>query len=82
MTRIAEIDPWTGGLREYAGGWSEFEAARSAARLERQYDAFEHVRGATPEVEALLHARRDQARAGGGFLAKMTAVPTGAGRTR
>ena len=31
VTRIAEIDPWTGTLREYAGGWSEFEAARALA---------------------------------------------------
>ncbi len=45
VTRIAEIDPWTGTLQEYAGGWSEFEAARALAR-ERQYAAFERVAGA------------------------------------
>ena len=44
-TRIAEIDPWTGTLREYAGGWSDFEAARALAR-ERQYAAFERSPGA------------------------------------
>ncbi len=71
VTRIAEIDPWTGGLREYAGGWSDFAEARDLAR-QRQYDEFEHAQGHRREIEALLHARRNQARAGGGFLAKMT----------
>ena len=64
VTRIAEIDPWTGTLREYAGGWSDFEAARSLA-LERQYGAFERSQERTQEVQALLNARRNQARAGG-----------------
>ncbi len=64
VTRIAEIDPWTGTLREYAGGWSEFEAARALA-LERQYGAFERSQERTQEVQALLNARRNQARAGG-----------------
>ena len=31
VTRIAEIDPWTGSVREYAGGWSDYVAARDAA---------------------------------------------------
>ena len=30
-SRVAEIDPWTGTLREYAGGWRDFEAARALA---------------------------------------------------
>lgn len=64
VTRIAEIDPWTGSVREYSGGWSDFEAARALA-LERQYDAFERSQGRTREVQELLHARRNQARAGG-----------------
>ena len=63
-TRIAEIDPWTGTLREYAGGWSDFEAARALA-LERQYGALERSQERTQEVQALLNARRNQARAGG-----------------
>jgi ATPase subunit of ABC transporter with duplicated ATPase domains len=71
VTRIAEIDPWTGAVREYAGGWSEFAAARDLAR-QKQYDEFEQAQGRRREVEALLHARRNQARAGGGFLAKAT----------
>ena len=71
VTRIAEIDPWTGSLREYAGGWSDFAAARERART-KQYAAFEDAQERRREVEALLHARRNQARAGGGFLAKAT----------
>ena len=47
VTRIAEIDPWTGGLREYAGGWSDFAAARDLAR-QKQYDEFEHAQEPSP----------------------------------
>jgi ATPase subunit of ABC transporter with duplicated ATPase domains len=71
VTRIVEIDPWTGTLREYAGGWSDFAAARERAR-EKQYAAFAETQERRRTVEALLHARRNQARAGGGFLAKAT----------
>jgi ATPase subunit of ABC transporter with duplicated ATPase domains len=71
VTRIAEIDPWTGAVREYAGGWSEFVAARDLAR-QKQYDEFEQAQQRRREVEALLHERRNQARAGGGFLAHAT----------
>jgi ATPase subunit of ABC transporter with duplicated ATPase domains len=71
VTRIAEIDPWTGTVHEYAGGWSDFAAARALAR-ERRYAAFEHARERRQEVEALLHARRNQARGGGMFLAHAT----------
>ena len=71
VTRIAEIDPWTGRLHEYAGGWSDYSAARERARS-KQYAAFEHSQERRREVEALLRARRNQARAGGGFLAKAT----------
>ena len=72
VTRIAEIDPWTGRLREYAGGWSEFAAARELARARSSTTRSSTPRSARREIEALLHARRNQARAGGGFLAKAT----------
>ncbi|HEX4930667.1 MAG TPA: ABC-F family ATP-binding cassette domain-containing protein [Gaiellaceae bacterium] len=71
VTRIAEIDPWTGSVREYAGGWSDYAAARELARS-KQYAAFEESQQRRREIEALLHARRNQARAGGGFLAHAT----------
>ena len=70
-TRIAEIDPWTGCVREHAGSWSEYAAARELAR-QRQYAAFADAQERRREVEALLHARRNQARAGGAFLAHAT----------
>ena len=70
-TRIAEIDPWTGRVHEHAGSWSEYAAARELAR-QRQYAAFADAQERRREVEALLHARRNQARAGGGFLAHAT----------
>ena len=71
VTRIAEIDPWVGGVREFAGGWSDYAAARERARV-KQYAAFADSQERRRQVEALLHARRNQARAGGGFLAKAT----------
>ena len=71
VTRIAEIDPWTGRVQEHAGGWSEFAAARELAR-QRQYAAYADAQERRREVEALLHARRNQARAGGMFLAHAT----------
>ena len=40
MTRIVELDVWTHGAREYAGGWSEYEAERERRRA-RQYERWE-----------------------------------------
>ena len=71
VTRVAEIDPWTGRVQEHAGSWSDFAAARELAR-QRQYAAFADAQERRREVEALLHARRNQARAGGMFLAHAT----------
>ena len=71
VTSIAEIDRWTATLREYTGGWSDYAAARELARS-KQYAAFADAQERRREVEALLHARRNQARASGGFLAKAT----------
>ncbi len=71
VTRIAELDPWTGRVREYAGGWRDFAAARELARRQ-QYAEYAQAQERRRELEALLHVRRNQARAGGGFLAKAT----------
>jgi ATPase subunit of ABC transporter with duplicated ATPase domains len=71
VDHIAELDPWTHGVREYAGGWTAYEAARELARS-RQYQAFERAEDRRRELEALLNDRQSQARAGGGFLAKTT----------
>ena len=40
VTRIVELDVWTRGAREYAGGWSEYEAERERRRA-RQYESWE-----------------------------------------
>src|SRR6476469_9483888 len=36
VTRIVELDEWSRGTTEYAGGWSDYEAARERRR-ERHY---------------------------------------------
>ncbi len=40
VTRIVELDEWTHGAREYAGGWSEYEEERERRRA-RQYERWE-----------------------------------------
>ncbi len=69
IERIAEIDPWTGRVREWAGSWSEYEAERELARA-RQYDSFERSEERRREIEALLNERRNQARAGGAMASR------------
>jgi ATPase subunit of ABC transporter with duplicated ATPase domains len=40
VSRIVELDEWTHGAAEFAGGWSEYERARSSA-LRRQHEAYD-----------------------------------------
>ena len=40
VTRVVEVDEWTHGTSEYAGGWNEYEAERRRRR-ERQYRRYE-----------------------------------------
>jgi ATPase subunit of ABC transporter with duplicated ATPase domains len=70
VTRIVELEEGRHRLREWAGGWSEYEAARTRAR-EAQYRRFEEAGEQRREIEALLRARRGQAR-GGARLGKQT----------
>ena len=67
VTRIAELEPGTGRLREWAGGWSEYAAQRDAARR-RAYEAFERSREREREVAELLARRRNEARTRGAAL--------------
>jgi ATPase subunit of ABC transporter with duplicated ATPase domains len=70
--RIVELDERTHRAREYAGGWSEYEAARERER-EEQYRRFEEVERRREGINALLRARRSQAgRAGSRVLARET----------
>ena len=66
VTRVAEIDPWTATVREFAGGWSEYAAERSL-RLRSAYAVYAEAQERRRKLEALLHARREQARAGAGL---------------
>jgi ATPase subunit of ABC transporter with duplicated ATPase domains len=40
VTKVVELDDWTHGATEYAGGWSEYEAER-ARRRARHFERFE-----------------------------------------
>jgi ATPase subunit of ABC transporter with duplicated ATPase domains len=64
VTRIVELDEWTHSVREWPGGWSEYEAARSRARG-TQYRRFDDAQERRRDVESLLRARRGQAKAHG-----------------
>jgi len=66
VTRIVELDPWTRRAREWAGGFSEYEAARDAARS-AAYQRFEEAEERRRHVEALLAQRRQEARGGAGL---------------
>ena len=62
--RIVELEEGTRRAREYTGGWSEYEAERERARA-RAHDAYRRAGEERKELEARLHARRTEARAGG-----------------
>jgi ATPase subunit of ABC transporter with duplicated ATPase domains len=64
VTRIAEVDPWTKRVNEWAGGFSEYEDARNAAR-ESAYARYELAEERRREVTELLVRRRTEARAHG-----------------
>jgi ATPase subunit of ABC transporter with duplicated ATPase domains len=70
VTRIVEIEEGSGTLREWPGGWSDYEAARGRARV-AQYRRFAETEERRRELESLLRERRGQARTGA-TLAKRT----------
>jgi ATPase subunit of ABC transporter with duplicated ATPase domains len=51
VTRIVELDVWTNGATEYAGGWSEYEAER-ARRRARHYERWEGYVSERERIEA------------------------------
>jgi ATPase subunit of ABC transporter with duplicated ATPase domains len=57
VSRIVELDEWTRGATEYAGGWSEYEAER-ARRRARHYERWEGYIAGRERIEA--QARRMQ----------------------
>jgi ATPase subunit of ABC transporter with duplicated ATPase domains len=50
VTRVVELDEWTHGATEYAGGWTEYEAER-ARRRSRQYDRWESYESEKERIE-------------------------------
>src|SRR5207247_7901573 len=53
VTRIVEMEEGSGKLREWPGGWNDYEAARGRAR-EAQYRRFAASEERRRELEALL----------------------------
>ncbi len=64
VDRIVELEEGRQRVREWPGGWSEYEAARSRAR-ETQYRRFADTQDRRSELESLIRQRQGQARAGG-----------------
>ena len=50
VTRIVELDEWTHGATEYAGGWSEYEAERRRRR-DRHYRRYESYEAEKERIE-------------------------------
>jgi len=50
VERIVELDEWTHGAIEFAGGWSEYEQARAHA-LHRQHAAYDAYEGDKERLE-------------------------------
>ena len=63
VTRIAEVEPGSRRLREWAGGWSEYAAARGLERR-RAYGEYEQAQERRREVAELLRRRQGEARGG------------------
>ncbi len=71
VSRTVEIDPWKHGIREFAGGWSEYVVRRD----EERHAAYESLRRAQErrrELTDLLNRRRSEARATGAGLGDAT----------
>jgi ATPase subunit of ABC transporter with duplicated ATPase domains len=50
VERIVELDEWTHTVKEYSGGWSGYERARTSA-LQRQREAYERYEGEKARLE-------------------------------
>ena len=69
--RTVEIDPFTHGVREWSGGWTDYEAAREVERR-AAYTEYEQAVERRRRVEALLARRRNEARGKGASLGRAT----------
>src|SRR5436190_15143238 len=50
VSRIVQLDEWTHGATDFAGGWSDYERARTSA-LRRQRAAYEQYEGEQARLE-------------------------------
>jgi ATPase subunit of ABC transporter with duplicated ATPase domains len=64
VTRVVEIEAETREVHEYAGTWSDYEAARERARRQHEADYADYVLE-RDRYTRLLSSRRSEARAGG-----------------
>ena len=71
VTRILEIEPSSHRVREWAGSWTDYAAARDAERR-AAYSRFEQAAGRRRKLSGLLAERRTEARGLGGSLGKAT----------
>jgi ATPase subunit of ABC transporter with duplicated ATPase domains len=53
VDRIVELDEWTHGATEFAGGWSDYERTRANA-LRRQHETYEQYEGEKARLEEQL----------------------------
>ena len=67
VTRIAEIDPRSHRIVEWAGGWSEYERRRDEARRSA-YAHYADAQDRRRELTSLLSRRRTEARSQGAGL--------------
>ena len=67
VRRVAEIDPWTHGIVEWAGGWSEYARRRDESRR-AAYAQFDEAQQRRRALTTLLSTRRTEARAQGAGL--------------
>jgi ATPase subunit of ABC transporter with duplicated ATPase domains len=71
VNRIVEIEPSSHRVREWAGGWSDYAAARDAAQR-AAYAEYQHAVDRRQRVADLLAKRRTEARGKGDSLGKAT----------
>ena len=71
VTRIAEVEPRSHAIVEWAGGWSDYARQRDEAR-DRAYAQLAEAEARRRELTALLSRRRTEARGQGGGLGERT----------
>jgi ATPase subunit of ABC transporter with duplicated ATPase domains len=71
VTRIVDIEPSSRRVREWAGTWTDYAAARDAERR-AAYARYEHAAARREQLSDLLAKRRTEARGLGSSLGKAT----------